>query len=72
MSTRTWASDAQTLVIAEQCYNQRLDPKSLLKPFKYIVNLDNVQVNMDYRRVEAMVYVLEQVEKHTPTRQTTL
>ena len=70
MSTRTWATPAQTLAVAKYCIGKGLsESKSFLEQSKYIVRTGGAEVNVDYKVVDAMIYVLSTVEaKPKPKR----
>ena len=69
MSTRTWATPAQTLAVAKYCIGKGLsESKSFLEQSKYIVRTGGVEVNVDYKIVDAMIYVLSVEAKPKPKR----
>ena len=71
MSTRTWATPAQTLAVAKYCIGKGLsESKSFLEQSKYIVRLQGSEVNVDYKLVDAMIYVLSAVEAKPKTKRT--
>lgn len=64
-TTRTWASQAQSLHVAKHCVSHKLGAKAFLEPSRYVARLNGVEVNIDYRVVEAMMFVLS---TNTPTK----
>lgn len=70
MSTRIWATPAQALAVAKYCISKNLkESKPFLEQSKYIVRLNGSEVNVDYKVVDAMMYVLSTVEaKPKPKR----
>ena len=62
--TRTWATPAQTLLVAQWVMKQgATESKDLLAKSNYVVTCDDTNVNVDYRSVDAMIYVLSSVIK---------
>ena len=63
MSTRVWATPAQALAVAKYCIGKGLsESKPFLEQSKYIVRTGGAEVNVDYKIVDAMIYVLSTVE----------
>ena len=65
---RTWATPAQMLQVAKWLLaNDVTESKSFLEQSKYVVRLGGVEVNVDYRAVDAMIYALSSVAPQATT-----